>query len=115
MGFDEVVLDNFRFPASDQYIFNGDKPAALSQAAATLISACQSNEFVLSFCVEDPAFPLPEGRTRLYFQGIAAADAAMLAAQTGVADPAVKLVFLTDLMDTRFDSYGVLRPLPIEE
>ena len=49
LGFDEVVLDNFCFPNSDKYIFNGDKAAALQSAAATLMSTCSSSKFVLSF------------------------------------------------------------------
>ena len=51
----------------------------------------------------------------LYLSGVSAADAATLAAQLGLADPEVRLVFLTDLMDTRFDAFGVMRPLTTEE
>lgn len=35
MGFNEVMLADFRFPNSDQYIFNGDKEAALRDAASS--------------------------------------------------------------------------------
>ena len=31
-----------------------------------------------------------------------------IAQRTGFADPEIRLVFLTDLMDTRFDSYGAM-------
>jgi hypothetical protein len=37
-----------------------------------------------------------------------AADAAQ---SSGIADTAVNLVFLTELHDTRFDVYSVLRPI----
>ena len=37
MGFNEVMLADFRFPNSDQYIFNGDKEAALQDAASKLV------------------------------------------------------------------------------
>ena len=40
LGFDEVVLDNFCFPNSTQYIFSGDKAAALQSAAESLVSTC---------------------------------------------------------------------------
>lgn len=115
LGFDEVVFYDFRFPDTDKIYFTEDRATTIEKIASVLVKTCATDKFAVSFVSTIANFPLPEGRTRLYFQGIAAADAAMLAAQTGVADPAVKLVFLTDLMDTRFDSYGVLRPLPIEE
>ncbi|MBE6960425.1 MAG: hypothetical protein E7448_06860 [Ruminococcaceae bacterium] len=114
LGFDEVVFYDFRFPDTDKIYFTGDKAAAIENIASVLVKTCATEKFAVSFVSTVANFPLPEGRTRLYFQGIAAADAANLAGQTGVDNPAVKLVFLTDLMDTRFDSYGVLRPLPME-
>lgn len=33
------------------------------------------------------------------------------ASQVTLADPAVHLVFLTEFHDTRYDAYGVLRPI----
>ena len=111
MGFNEVLLDNFRFPVSDQYIFNGDKDAALQGAATTLMSACAASDFTLSFCVDNPAFPLPEGRSRIYMTGVDPSIVGAKAAQATVADPAVQLVFVADTNDTRFDEYGVLRSL----
>ena len=43
MGFDEVLLDNFRFPVSEQYIFSGDKTEALQSAAKKIVEACASS------------------------------------------------------------------------
>lgn len=115
MGFNEVLLDNFRFPASDQYIFNGDKPAALQAAAQTLMSACASSDFVLSFCVEDPTFQLPEGRCRIYLNNVDAGSIAQKAALVSFSDPEVRLVFLSETGDTRYDNYSVLRSLDVAE
>ena len=115
MGFDEVLLDNFCFPASDAYIFNGDKPAALAAAADTLISTCSSKDFVLSFCVQDPTFSLPEGRTRMYLSGIDANGIAQKANQVTFEDPDIRLVFLCETGDTRYDEYSVLRSLNVAE
>lgn len=115
LGFDEVVFWEFRFPDTDKIYLDGDKDQAITDAALMLVKACSSETFAVSFTGSDATFPLPEGRSRLYLSGVAAADAATLAAQTGLADPEIRLVFLTDLMDTRFDDYGVLRPLPTEE
>lgn len=111
LGFDEVVLCDFYFPDEDKIVFNGDKDQAIATAAQTLVTACATEKFAVSFVGQDPAFPLPEGRSRLYLEGVAAASAAGVAQQTGLADPAVNLVFLTEVHDTRFDIYSVLRPL----
>ena len=113
MGFDEVVLDNFWFPNSDKYIFNGDKPAALAAAAATLMDTCGSSKFVLSFCVQDATFSLPEGRCRMYLSGVDASSAGQKANQVTFEDPETRLVFLVEGGDTRFDEYSVLRNLNV--
>jgi len=110
-GFDEVVFSDFRFPSTDKIVFKGDKADALATAAKTLVDAGGSDRFAVSFLVESVPFALPEGRTRIYLEGKAAAEAKSLAEQSGLADPAVKLVFVTDVNDTRFDTYGALRPI----
>lgn len=115
MGFDEVMLDNFCFPTSDQYIFSGDKAAALQSAAATLISTTSSSDFVLSFCVDDPTFVLPEGRCRMYLSGVNAAAIGSTAAKAEFADKESRLVFLSESADTRYDQYSVLRTLHVSE
>ncbi len=115
MGFDEVVLTDFRFPDSDKYIFTGDKIAALQSAAATLVSSCSASEFVLSFAVDDPAFALPEGRCRMYLSGISANGIGATAAKVTVADPAVQLAFIAETGDTRYEEYSVIRSLYISD
>ncbi|MBQ1169381.1 MAG: hypothetical protein IIX49_00975 [Oscillospiraceae bacterium] len=115
LGFDEVLLDDFCFPNSDQYIFTGDKQAALQSAAATLVSTCSSNKFVLSFQTSDPAFILPEGRCRQYIIGISAAGIAQSAAQLKISDPEIRMVFLAESGDTRYEKYSVLRSLHVAE
>ena len=111
MGFDEVVLEDFCFPQNTTAIMvNGDRAELLSNAAKVLQSTCVTENFALSF-VKTESFTLPEGRSRLYITGLDAAEAAQAAKDSGVADPAVNLVFLTELHDTRFNVYSVLRPL----
>ena len=110
LGFDEVVFDYFDFPDTKYMRFDGDKEQALADAAQTLVTSCATDSFAISF-VQKPGFALPEGRTRLYITDAVAADAAMLAQQTGLEDPKVRLVFLTQIHDTRYDENGVLRPL----
>lgn len=110
LGFDEVVFDEFRFPDTDNLKFSGDRMAALVTAAETLVTTCAEDNFAVSF-VQNVGFTLPQGRSRLYIQEAVAANAANIAQQAGLADPAVNLVFLTEVHDTRFDAYSVLRPL----
>lgn len=111
LGFDEVVFDDFCFPDTDKIAYSGDQTAALSRAAETLVSTCATERFAISFEGQNAAFPLPQGRCRLYLSDIPAANAERVAEQTGLEDPAVHLVFLTEFHDTRFDVYSVLRPL----
>lgn len=110
LGFDEVVFTDFRFPDTSDVVFKQDKAEALAQAAQLLVNTCASDYFTVSF-VGSAAFPLPEGRSRLYVNDAAAADAAAIAEQTGLENPTQRLVFLTDLHDTRFELYSVLRPI----
>ena len=114
MGFNEVVLDDFCFPKSDKYIFTGDKAGALQSAAATLMSTCSSNKFVLSF-LTDTSFILPEGRCRLYLRDVSAAGIAPAANQVEISDPEIRLVFLAESGDTRYEKYSVLRSLHVAE
>lgn len=110
LGFDEVVLDDFRFPDTDRISYEGDREAAIRDAAAFLVKICATDKFAVSFAGTDPTFPLPEGRSRLYLRNATATQLGELAEQTGLADPATRLVFLTEALDTRFDDYSVLRP-----
>lgn len=113
-GFDEVLLSDFAFPKTDSILYKGDKAEALNSAAATLLKTCGTSSFCVSFA-GDGSWVLPEGRTRLYLENVEAAQVektAEAAVQNcALADPDVNLVFVTDVHDTRFDVYGVLRPL----
>ena len=111
LGFDEVVLDEFRFPETDQVLFTADKSKSLTDAAATLVSACSTDNFCVSFVQANTAFTLPEGRTRVYLKDVAATDAASKAESFGLEDPEIRVVFISESNDTRYDDYGILRPL----
>ncbi len=110
LGFNEVVLDDFCFPETTSILVNGDKAQFLTRAANVLLSACATDRFAVSF-IKSADFTMPEGRSRMYLEGLDAMQAADAAQNSGIADTAVKLVFLTELHDTRFDAYSVLRPL----
>ncbi len=110
LGFDEVVLTEFRFPQTDSILYNGNKTEALSAAAAALVKSCGTSYFGVSF-TGSGNWTLPEGRTRLYMENVEPSEAADIAANSGLPDPDVNLVFVTELYDTRFDAFGVMRPL----
>ena len=110
LGFDEVVFCDYYFPETDQIVFKDDKQKALADTAQTLINSCASDTFAVSFTVKS-YFDAPRGRSRMYLENAAAADAANIAVQTGLTDPDIRLVFLTENHDTRFDAFSVLRPL----
>jgi hypothetical protein len=115
LGFNEAVFYDFRFPDTDKVYFTGDRGQAIADAATLLVKACSSDTFAVSFYGTDATFPLPQGRSRLYLSGIAAADAAGQAEAAGMEDPDKRLVFLTDSRDTRFEEFGVLRPVNMED
>lgn len=111
LGFDEVVLCDFYFPETNSIVFKGDKAQTISETAKLLVDTCTTERFAVSFTGRSASFPLPQGRSRLYLENVPAADAAAVAGQTGLSDPEIRLVFLTDVHDTRFDAYSVLRPI----
>ena len=115
MGFNEVMLADFCFPNSTAYLFEGDKTEALKSAASTLLSTCGSSDFVLSFGVSDPTFTLPGERCRLYINAATAGNISQVASQVTFEEPEVRLVFLADSGDTRYDEYSVLRSIEIAE
>ena len=110
LGFDEVVLYDLRIPETNSIVFKQDKVEAITKAAKTLVDTCATESFAVSF-VGDTKFPMPKGRSRLYLENATALEAAALVQQTGIEDPSVYIVFLTELHDTRFDAFSVMRPL----
>ena len=111
LGFDEVVFTDFRFPETDQLDYTGDKTAAIAQAAETLVSQCAGERFAVSFLARDSTVQAVEGRSRVYLKDVDAAGASAAAARYTMEDPAVGVVFLTESHDTRYESFGVLRPI----
>lgn len=115
MGFNEVLLTDFCFPDSNQYIFDGNKELAIQEAAVKINDAVASDTFTLGFAVNTPAFPLPEGRCRLYVSGVDPSQVEARAAASGLEDPTVQMVFLSETADSRYDKYGVLRSIMVSE
>lgn len=113
LGFNEVVFNEFCFPDTDNILYNGDRTESLNKAASTLVASCTTTTFAVSFCVEQGSITLPNGRCRLYFEDISAFNAQGVAEDSGLEEPEIKIVFLTQTNDTRFDEYSVLRPISL--
>lgn len=113
MGFDEVCFTDFQFPNTDSLVFSGSRSEALEQAAQTLVTSCATTAFAVSFEVSNPEFNLPEGRSRMYLTGVDASDVAEVSETVPIADKEIRLVFLTETNDTRFDEYCAMRPMPL--
>lgn len=110
-GFNEVVFSQFQYPTDRDAVVPADPVGALAETAAMLVGTCATDSFAVSFLCETALLPLPEGRSRLYFNNVAAADVNTVAGQTGLDTPETRLVFMTQMNDSRFDAYCVLRPL----
>jgi len=111
LGFDEVLFDDFRFPSTKKIVFKEDKVLALTETAQTLVSSCATDYFAVSF-VSDGTWTPPSGRSRIYMEGVE--DPAMIPEVTQnlvLTSPAIRLVFLTNNLDTRFEAYSVMRPI----
>ena len=115
LGFDEVVLGEFWMPESSDYAYSGDKVADVVTAAETLVKNLSSDYFTVSFIVSNSTFAMPEGRCRMYLENISPSSVGLTAAQATVADADIRLVFIADVNDTRYDQYGVMRPLEASE
>lgn len=113
LGFDEVVLQNFCFPDTEDLAFSGDKAETLATAAKELMAACAKDSFTISFSSADPGFSLPEGQCRLYLEDVDATGAQSAWESANVENKRLQLVFFAANNDTRYEiENGVLRPLP---
>lgn len=113
LGFDEVVFSDLRIPEAEKIVFAGDRQQAVSDAAQAIVSACATENFLVSFVAERADFPLPTDRSRLYLMNVAAADVAEQVALLPEGFKPGRLVFFADNTDNRYNAYGVLRPLSL--
>ena len=109
LGFDEVVFDDFYFPESEDIAFSGDRKETIYRAAETLVVACATEDFTVSFVTADYDFRVPEGKCRLYVNA-EPTEVQDVLAQIQVADKATQVVFFCSTYDDRFDGCSVIRP-----
>lgn len=111
LGFDEVVFSEFRIPETDSIVFSEDRTEAIKKAAQSLVNACATESFAVSFMVGDSTFPMPDGRSRLYLENVGPKNVGAVVAKLNMVTPDARLVFISNTNDTRYDEYGVMRPI----
>ena len=113
LGFNEVLFEDYYFPTTKKIVFKGDKLQTLADTAQALVTTCATESFAVSF-VSDGTWTAPTGRSRIYRNDIQDPVELATAIQgITVTDPAIRLVFITSNMDTRFETYGVMRPINV--
>ena len=111
LGFDEVVLQDFTIPVSDNIAFDGDRQQILNDTAQALVAACSNDQFTVAFVAQAPTLQMPEGNSRLYLMDVPAADASDILMQMQVNDTMTDVVIIAQSYDTRYDICGILHPL----
>lgn len=111
LGFDEVVFSEFRIPDTDRIVFKEDRRESIKKAAQSLVNSCSTESFTVSFLVDDSTFPVPEGRSRIYMNNVGPKNVDAVVAKLNMVTPDAKLVFMCTTNDTRYDQYGVMRPI----
>ena len=111
LGFDEVVFSEFRIPDTDRIVFKEDRRESIKKAAQSLVNSCATESFTVSFLVDDSTFPVPEGRSRIYMNNVGPKNVDAVVAKLNMVTPDAKLVFMCTTNDTRYDQYGVMRPI----
>lgn len=113
MGFDEIVFDDFRIPDSSNIVYNSEltREEAAAEGAAQIRTMLSTDSIRVSFNSSNPL--VAEHSDRVYLVTESGSEVAGLVEtmQETVEDPAAQIVFLTASRDTRFSSYGLLRPL----
>lgn len=115
LGFNEVMLADFSFPNTDQFIYNDDKDAALMGCAVRIMEECQKDYFTVSFGVNSYNFNLPEGRDRMYMEDIDASNVQSIFSKVTFENPEARLIFVGKNNDSRYNGYSVLRPIVLAE
>ena len=115
LGFAEVVFEDFYFPTSGNIVYDSTltKTEIIDEVAANIKNAFAASNLTISFCTDEATFALSSARGRLYFNNSSGSNLETIvsAASQIVVDPVSQVVFLTDSRDTRYDAYGLLRPL----
>lgn len=114
LGFDEILFDGFRIPDSENIVYDsGDltREEAAAEAARILREALDPLSIRISFGSDSALVAEYTDRVYLTTDNGAAAAEMVAAVSEHLTDPHSQIVFQTASRDTRFDGYGILRPL----
>lgn len=114
MGFDEIVFDGFHIPDSQNIMYDSGeltREGAAAEAARILREALDPLSIRISFGSESSMVAKYTDRVYLTTNNGAAAAEMVAAVSEHLSDPYAQIVFQTASRDTRFDGYGILRPL----
>ncbi len=114
MGFDEIVFDGFYIPDSERIIYDSGeltREEAAAEAAKILLDALDHLPIRISFGSESPLVAEYTDRVYLTTDNGASVTKMVEAVSEPLDDPHTQIVFQTASRDTRFNGYGILRPL----
>ena len=114
MGFDEIVFDGFRVPDSENIVYDSGeltREGVAAEAAEALRTALSPLDIRISFGSDSPLVAQFTDRVYLTTDNGSEVAALVESLSETLEDPSVQIVFQTASRDTRFDGYGILRPL----
>ncbi len=114
LGFDEILFDGFRIPDSENIVYDSGeltREEAAAEAAKKLREALEPLSIRISFGSDSALVAAYTDRVYLTTDNGAAAAEMAAAVSEHLTDPHSQIVFQTASRDTRFDGYGILRPL----
>ena len=113
LGFQEVVFSEFRFPSSNNIVYNSDRTSAelIELAAEEITAFFTGSNLTISFTTDDTQFPASACSGHLYIPDVDGSKVEKYV-QAFSDDESLKgLIFLANSKDTRFEEQTVLRPL----
>lgn len=114
MGFDEIVFEGFRMPDSKNIVYDAGewtREEAVAEAAAMLRTALKDLPVRVSFGSENPLVAAHTDRVYLTTDNGSKVAEMVAEVEPYLEYPDSQIVFQTASRDTRFDGYGILRPL----
>lgn len=113
LGFDEVVFDDFRIPDSGNIIYTTEytREEAAGMAAQSIVEQLADTPIRVSFSSSNALVAEHSERTYLVCEDGSQVSALVDGLSSVLDDPSTQVVFLTASRDTRFEGYGLLRPL----
>ncbi len=114
MGFDEIVFDGFQMPDSENIVYDSGeltREEAAAEAAKAIRVALEPLSIRISFGSESPLVAASTDRVYLTTDSGSQVEELVAGVSEMLTDPHAQIVFQTASRDTRFEGYGILRPL----